>query len=78
MKISDVPRGKKLAETIASTRLTENEFAKEAGMSPKTVYDLIKNKVASPRADTLEKMAEVLDSVCKHCHQYDPKKRPRR
>lgn len=47
-------------------------------MSPKTVYDLIKNKVASPRADTLEKMAEVLDSVCKHYHQYDPKKRPRR
>lgn len=45
---------------MASKDITAYSLAKEAGMNPTGIYDILKGKSRSPRLDTLERIARAL------------------
>lgn len=45
-----------------SRGMNANEVARQAGLNPTAVYDILKRKIANPRIDTLAKIAGALSA----------------
>lgn len=52
----------RISERLAATGKSERGAAKEAGLSGSTIRNIREGKVASPRLDTLRRLAPVLDT----------------
>ena len=53
---------KRIGERLAATGKSERGAAEEAGLSGSTIRNIREGKVASPRLDTLRRLAAVLDT----------------
>lgn len=54
-----------IRELVERYPVSVSDIAKEAGLTPQTIYNILKGRVISPRKDTVDKVKEALEKLRK-------------